>query len=134
MSKLSRGQLLALLQLKDIEDNSDGALEILEQPIELNASSQILIRLSLETKGYRTIHGLAFRDRERFDLFIHRDFPFKKPIIYFAHKRFIGTPHVQWGSAICLYQSSETEYNPSDGMFGFLTELSNGCARLVKVN
>jgi hypothetical protein len=87
----------------------------------------ISVHLSLETKDYRTGNGLAFRDRERISLHVHPDFPFKKPDINFTHTRFIGTPHVQWGNSICLYQSSETEYDPSDGMFGFFDRVDSGC-------
>ena len=119
MPELSRGQQLALLQLADIVANSNGALEILELAAESKSKGYIWVRLSLETKNYRTGNGLAFRDRERISLHLHPDFPFKKPDIYFTHKRFIGTPHVQWGTSICLYQSGETEYEPSDGLFGF---------------
>lgn len=119
MPELSRGQQLALLQLADIAANSNGALEVLELATESKSEGYIWVHLSLETKDYRTRNGLAFRDRERISLHVHPDFPFKKPDIYFTHTRFIGTPHVQWGSSICLYQSGETEYEPSDGMFGF---------------
>jgi proteasome lid subunit RPN8/RPN11 len=119
MAELSRGQQLALRQLADIVASSNGTLEVLEPPAESKSEGFIWVLLALETKGYRTGNGLAFRDRERISLFLHPDFPFKKPDIYFAHKRFIGTPHVQWGYSICLYQSAETEYDPSDGMFGF---------------
>lgn len=52
-------------------------------------------------------------------MILHPDFPFTVPWLYFGHKRFIGTPHVQWGSYICLYQSTETEWSPADGLFGF---------------
>jgi len=119
MPELSRGHQLALLQLADIVANSNGALEVLELAAESKSKGYIWIRLSLETKDYRTGNGLAFRDRERISLHLHPDFPFKKPYVYFAHTRFVGTPHVQWGNSICLYQSGETEYDPSDGMFGF---------------
>lgn len=118
MPELSRGQQLALLQIADIAANSNGALEILEVAAESKWEGYIWTHLSLETKDYRTGKGLAFRDRERISLHLHPDFPFKKPNVYFAHKRFIGTPHVQWGNSICLYQSGDTEYDPSDGMFG----------------
>ncbi|MBI5861036.1 MAG: ThiF family adenylyltransferase [Rhodocyclales bacterium] len=119
MLELSQGQQLALRQLNDIVANSNGVLEVLEPATESKSKGFIWIRLSLETKNYRTGNGLAFRDRERISLHLHPDFPFKKPDIYFTHTRFIGTPHVQWGNSICLYQSSEMEYDPSDGMFGF---------------
>lgn len=119
MPELSRGQKLALFQLEDIVANSNGALDVLELAAESKSKDYIWAHLSLETKVYRTGNGIAFRDRERISLHIHPDFPFKKPDIHFRHTRFIGTPHVQWGNSICLYQSGETEYDPSDGMFGF---------------
>lgn len=125
MPELSKGQQLALLQITDIVANSKGALEVLEPEVESKSEGYISVHLSLETKGYRTGKGLAFRDRERISLHLHPDFPFKKPDIYFRHKRFIGTPHVQWGNSICLYQSSETEYDPSDGMFGFFDRVEH---------
>ncbi|MEC5387302.1 ThiF family adenylyltransferase [Uliginosibacterium sp. H3] len=119
MPELSRGQELALLQISDIAANSNGALEIIKLVDESKSEGYIWVRLSLETKEYRTGNGVAFRDRERISLHISPAFPFKRPEIFFGHKRFIGTPHVQWGDYICLYQSEETEYDPSDGMFGF---------------
>ena len=119
MPELSRGQQLALLQLDDIVANSNGALEVLEPAAESKSKGYIWVLLSLETKDYRAGNGLAFRDRERLRLYLYPDFPFKKPDIYFTHTRFMGTPHVLWGNSICLYQSGETEYDPSDGMFGF---------------
>ncbi|MDX1996641.1 MAG: ThiF family adenylyltransferase [Thermoanaerobaculia bacterium] len=119
MPELSRGQQLALLQIADIVAHSNGGLEFLESAAQSESTGCIWVHLSLETRDYRTGSGLAFRDRERISLNLHPDFPFKKPDIYFKHTRFIGMPHVQWGSWICLYQSVETEYDPSDGMFGF---------------
>ena len=124
MPELSRGQQLALLQITDIVANSNGALEVLDLAAESKLKGHIWVRLSLETKDYRTRNGLAFRDRERINLQLHPDFPFEKPDVYFAHTRFIGTPHVQWGNSICLYQSGETEYDPSDGMFGFFDRVA----------
>jgi hypothetical protein len=125
MPELSRGQQLGLAQLTDIVTKSNGALEVLEKADESNSKGYAWVHLSLQTKDYRTGNGLAFRDRERLSLYLHPDFPFKKPDIYFRHKRFIGTPHVQWGNSICLYQSSETEYDPSDGMFGFFDRVEH---------
>jgi integrative and conjugative element protein (TIGR02256 family) len=40
--------------------------------------------------------------------------------MHFAHARYAGQPHVQWGSHACLYQAPETEWQPDDGMFGFM--------------
>jgi len=52
-------------------------------------------------------------------MYVPASFPFSKPSLFFAHNRFKGAAHVQWGSSICLYQASEVEWRPADGMFGF---------------
>src|SRR3546814_13655457 len=65
--------------------------------------------LSLSTRHYKTPEGMPFRDRERLILLVYPDFPFRVPFLYFQHKRFLGAPHVQWGSYICLYQSRSEE-------------------------
>src|SRR3546814_10641150 len=79
----------------------------------------IRIRRALSTRHYKTPEGMPFLDRERLILLVYPDFPFRVPFLYFQHKRFLGAPHVQWGSYICLYQSTETEWTPADGLFGF---------------
>lgn len=122
MLELSEGQRLALAQLEEIVANSQGTLEFVET-VKSQAKGYILVYLSLETSGYRSAGGLAFRDREPIKVVIPPSFPFSVPALHFRHKRFIGTPHVQWGTYICLYQSSETEYQPADGMFGFFDRI-----------
>ncbi|HEX2653152.1 MAG TPA: ThiF family adenylyltransferase [Xanthobacteraceae bacterium] len=112
------GQRLALDQLTDIAARN-GALEIMGEPCAGKAAETVVVRLSLATRHYRKIGGFAFRDRERVTITLHPDFPFTVPWLHFGHKRFIGAPHVQWGSYICLYQSAETEWAPADGLFGF---------------
>jgi proteasome lid subunit RPN8/RPN11 len=122
---LSDGQRLALVQLAEIVLRSEGALEVLGESRTVEGKDYIWIELSLATRHYRRPEGLAFRDRERLRLAIHDDFPFRPPWLYFAHKRFLGAPHVQWGSYICLFQSTETEWQPSDGMFGYLERVDS---------
>jgi proteasome lid subunit RPN8/RPN11 len=128
MGELSSGQQLAIHQLAEIAARSDGALEILREPEESDDGAYIRVHLSLATGHYRTDEGFAFRDRERMRVSIYRDFPFEKPELYFSHARFVGKPHVQWGTYVCLYQSSETEYQPADGMFGFFERIDQWMA------
>lgn len=117
--ELTRGQALALEQLNEISGSSEGALEVLGEPEAEENKGFIRVRLSLATKSYRHPNGFAFRDREKLRMIIYPNFPFTAPFLYFSHARFIGAPHVQWGNYICLYQSSETEWQPSDGLYGF---------------
>lgn len=119
MVDLTRGQILALEQLDEIAECSEGALEILGAPETDEQGRFIRIRLSLATKHYKCSGGFAFRNREKLRLRIYSSFPFIPPSLYFSHTRFMGQPHVQWGNYICLYQSSETEWLPSDGLYGF---------------
>ena len=113
------GQKLALDQLAEVAARSNGALEVRGEPEETESGS-LRLRLSLATRQYRKPGGLTFRDRERLILLIPPSFPFSAPSLFFAHTRFNGAAHVQWGRSICLYQSSEVEWQPADGMFGFL--------------
>lgn len=115
---LTRGQELAAAQIAEIVACSRGALELLNAP----AASEhgLRIPLSVATRSYRRAGGLAFRDRERLVVYVGEGFPLRPPSLYFAHRRFAGTPHIQWGCSICLYQSVEAEWNPADGMFGFM--------------
>lgn len=113
------GQRLALDQLEDIASRSNGALEIMGEPFAGKSGETVIVRLSLATRQYRQAGGLGLRDRERVTMTLHPDFPFTVPWLHFGHKRYIGAPHIQWGSYICLYQSTETEWAPADGLFGF---------------
>lgn len=128
MGELTPGQELALDQLVEIAARSSGALEILGAPEESDDGTYIRVHLSLATRHYCTDGGFAFRDRERMRINVYRDFPFDKPELYFSHFRFVGKPHVQWGVYVCLYQSSETEYQPADGMFGFVERVDQWMA------
>lgn len=119
----TRGQLLALDQLKEIEAYADGELEIIEIGKPKEEGVSIAVELSVRTKAFRATGGLKFRDRESFFLHIPANFPLKEPSIGFGHRRFLGAPHVQWGYHICLYLSVEAEWVPSDGMYGVMQRL-----------
>lgn len=132
MLELSAGQRLALHQLGEIAARSDGALEIVDGPVEGPDAKYISVSLSLATRHYRRPAGLALRDRERLKLFLHPDFPFRLPWLHFGHSRHLGAPHVQWGRHLCLYQAPETEWNPGDGLFGFFERVEQWMAAAGK--
>ncbi len=69
--------------------------------------------------------GLPLRQRERIELKIPPDFPFRRPAFWTTHKRFAGFPHVQWSRYLCLYRSTETEWIASDGMYGAIERLDD---------
>lgn len=66
---------------------------------------------------------MPIRSRERLSIWIAADFPYSHPELSFAHTRFAGYPHVQWGRWPCLYQAPQTEWSVSAGMFGLLHRL-----------
>ena len=76
--------------------------------------------------------GLRLHNREGFILSVPADFPFTAPSVSTAHTRFMGFPHVQWGRHLCLYVSTETQWNPSKGMFGLIAQLDEWLRRAAR--
>lgn len=118
---MTPGQEQALDELRGIEMARSGAFRVLMVDEE---GSDVIVWLTVDCRG--TEHapgGVIVRARERFQVRIPSGFPFQCPHVFSKHRRWSGTPHVQWGSSLCLYQSIEAEWNPSDGMYGFLERL-----------
>lgn len=116
-------QNLALKQLREVENYSEGTLEIVEvcQPNAQNLN--LVIKVSISCHEFDLVPGgLQLRARELFYIYVHPEFPYEYPRVYASHNHFEGQPHVQWRKSLCLYRSS-TEWNPSDGMFGFMERL-----------
>lgn len=96
---------------------------------ELLSNGWLYVPLSLKIGPVeRREGGLQLRDREKVSLLVPPDFPFRKPSTFVEHDRFAGFPHVVWGTTLCLYQS-ELEWNPSDGLYGHFTRLSQWLGR-----
>lgn len=121
---LTDGQSLAIEQLREIEAASNGALEVLRfsDPDPGKELATALIAVGCRDMP-RTPNGVPLRDRERFLVLVPSGFPFRPPTTWVTHTRFAGHPHVQWRRHLCLYQSTATEWDPSDGMFGFVSRL-----------
>ena len=118
------GQQLALEQLEKISKEDDYALEILDIAHPGEKSPLLSVEFSLYCGHFeKAPGGLPLRERERFCVHIPSNFPFSIPSIDSCHQRFAGWSHVQWTRHLCLYQSPETEWIPSDGMFGFINRL-----------
>ena len=127
--KLSKGQQEAFYQLKDIERYSNGLFEIKGEyiPFDFLDFQLVSISISISCKEFKKApKGINFHVREPFTIMVPRNFPFEKPLVFIDHKRFKGRTHVQWDYLayfLCLYQAEATEWNPSDGMFGFIDRL-----------
>lgn len=123
---MSDGQAWALGQLADIAQASGGALEVVEIKEPLTKGEYVSATLSVDCSAFeRKPGGVPFKKRERLTLQIGANFPLELPRLYFAHTRYGDFPHVQWGSFICLYQATDTEWQPEDGLFGFMKRVDD---------
>ena len=110
---------LAARQLADLEQLSGGAFEVLAQP---DADDNRFL-VSLDTHGISDGPGIRVRARELFRIRVPDTFPYRPPSVFVDHRRWKGTPHVHWGSLLCLYAASSVEWSPADGMRGFIDRL-----------
>jgi integrative and conjugative element protein (TIGR02256 family) len=121
------GVEIARSQLLDLVEVSGGAVEFLQ---ERSTAAGPEFVISLDTSGVeRGPGGIEVRARERFEVVVSPGFPFEVPLAWSVHLRWAGTPHVQWGRHLCLYLAPSVEWNPTDGMRGFITRLSEWLQR-----
>ena len=120
----SEGQSLALEQVNRIANQANSPLKLLSVRSPSDDSAWLPIDISLDCSPYKRVEGgLPLGLRERLRVYIPPDFPFEIPQIFASHSRFAYSGHVQWRRYLCLYQASNTEWNPSDGMYGFFDRL-----------
>lgn len=119
---MTEGQRLAIEQMHDVERESEGdSFTVHSTNPTSGPSGNVLVEFTVLCRDLRSVPtGISFRDRERFSALIPPSYPFVPPSLWVSHDRFAGFPHVQWKHHLCLYASPDTEWNPSDGMFGFL--------------
>ena len=118
---MTPGQEQALDELRAVEAVRPGAIRVLSADEE---DDDLVVWLTVDCRG--TEHapgGVRVRARERFKVRIPPGFPFQPASVRSRHTRWKDTPHVQWRDSLCLYQSTEAEWNPSNGIFGFLERL-----------
>lgn len=121
---LTDGQKLALEQVRDVEAAAGGLLAVAAVTEPGKAGEELTVQIDLSCAELeRAEGGLPLESRERFVILVPPNFPFDAPHVLVGHDRFAGFPHVQWKRSLCLYQAPSTEWNPSDGMFGFLERL-----------
>lgn len=114
---------LALRQAEELAAASGGAISVIGSR---NTDHHLIIDISLATRGIETVGaGITLRQRERFEIRVSDKYPFRPPSVYASHRRWAGTPHVQWGRSLCLYAAASVEWNPADGMRGFIERLTS---------
>lgn len=127
---LSEGQRTALDQLRRIADTDQSPVRIIGVEEKLDLRGCLNVDITLDCTHYQRVNGgLPLHDREGITLSVPADFPFKPASAYTAHTRFLGFGHVQWGCLLCLYQSPDTQWMPSQGMFGFMAQLDEWLRR-----
>ena len=123
--ELSEGQELALRQLRRIAAVEGSALRIDNITSDARFDSALAVDVSIDCTHYeQTAEGLQLHARESLRLWIPVDFPYHLPRVTTAHTRFSGNPHVQWGSHLCLYVAPDSQWFPSEGMIGYIRQLS----------
>ena len=120
---ITAGQESALRDLESVARDGD-ALEVIKVTGPQEEGESLLVEITLSFKGLpQTSNGIPLRQRERFFVFVPAGYPLRYPHVWVPHQRWAGWPHVQWTRHLCLYQAPETEWNPVDGMFGFIERL-----------
>jgi len=114
---------LALRQAHELAAASGGAVTMIGSRED---DDNLIIEVSLDTHGIQTVGaGIEVRQRERFEIKISDDYPFRPPSVWASHSRWAGTPHVQWARYLCLYAATSVEWNPADGIRGFIERLTS---------
>ena len=127
---LSEGQRTALEQLRRIADTDRSPVRVIGVDESDDPGASLRADITLDCTGHEHLDGgLPLHDREGITLLVPADFPFVAPSAYTAHTRFLGFAHVQWGRWLCLYQSPDTQWIPSQGMFGLLEQLNEWLRR-----
>lgn len=121
---LTDGQKTAYDQLQRIADTDQSPLCITGVEEGENPEDYLSVYITIDCTHYERVEsGLPLHSREGITLLVPADFPFNPPKVHTTHSRFYGFPHVQWGCELCLYVSPDTQWDPSQGMFGFIAQL-----------
>ncbi len=120
----SDGQAWAIGQLDDVARASAYRFEVVEVIKPTAEGGEVVVTISVGCREFpRAEGGIPFRSREILRVGIPWAFPLSYPNASFSHDRYASFPHVQWGNSICLYQAADVEWQPADGMFGFMQRL-----------
>ena len=116
---LSSGQQQALDELRFIAEAGD-SIELIQH---WRSRGRLVVELSIDTKFPHDGNGIRFRPRELFNVEVSSNFPWRFPSVRVAHRRWALRSHVNFGSYLCLYLAPDVEWDPSDGMYGFMERL-----------
>jgi hypothetical protein len=90
---------------------------------EVDGQHDAVVRIKLDTSGIPMgAGGLELSDAEEFIVRIP-SWPFAPPRVDVDHLRFLGYPHVLQGKRLCIYLDPSREWQPAEGIAGFLNRL-----------
>lgn len=112
---------LAAAQLAALQHATNGAIEVVAEADD-DADDDVFV-ISLNTSGIPRGPGVRVRARERFRITVPAAFPFQPPSVRATHRRWRNSPHVHWGDLLCLYAAPSVEWDPGEGMRGFVERL-----------
>ena len=120
MPALRKNQLAAVEEVKNFTDSSI--------QISLVATDEwrgcAAIKIDLDTSGFtRGTGGLEVQPIERVVILISPDYPISPLLATVGHLRWAGFPHVLQGTRLCIYLDTNTEWDPTRGMTGFMARL-----------
>jgi hypothetical protein len=123
---MTEGQQLALRQLHDMVAARPTVIEIeivnVTAPTRRRDADRPVPGPGRGRARYRW-GAVRVRSRERFIIEVDVRFPYAPPSVWLSHRRWAGTPHVNWGRYVCLYAAPSVEWQPGDGMRGLLDRL-----------
>ena len=97
-------------------------IQVLGRP-ERGPRGEAVVRIGLDTSGIpRASEGLKLGDSEEFVLRIPPP-TYSIPQVEVDHLRFLGHPHVLQGQRLCTYLDPSREWQPGEGIAGFLSRL-----------
>lgn len=97
-------------------------IQIVKGP-ELDDRHGAAVRIKLDTSEILMgAQGLGLDDAEEFIVRIPPS-PFALPRVDVDHSRFLGYPHVLQGTRLCVYLDPSREWQPTEGIAGFLNRL-----------
>jgi integrative and conjugative element protein (TIGR02256 family) len=124
---MTAGQELAMEQLREVSATAEahgGVITLVKIDEPEKPGDSIWAEVSIACAGLERVpDGLPLEDREQVLIRIPPDFPYSYPAAWVMHDRFAGFPHVHWKHWLCLYQAPSIEWDPNDGMFGFIDRL-----------
>ena len=109
-----------------MQRTSDYSIEFVRQ--QFGARGTLVVEISFDCRGFEYKKpGLRLRDRERFTLAVGAEFPLEPPDVFAPDHCFAFHDHVYWvgdyGVWLCLYYSTEHQWQPTEGIAGFLWRL-----------